>query len=57
MGAFKVIFAPRSCEDLRPSVRFIARQSDSDLAEKIGLTLIEKALEPGDFSGEGPNRY
>lgn len=53
MGAFKVIFVPRAREDLRLAVRFIARQSRPEIAERIGLTLIEKALSLSRFPERG----
>ena len=44
MGEFKVIFVPRANEDLKDIVRFVAFQNSGEVAERLGLQLIEKAL-------------
>ncbi len=42
--SYKVIFAPRAGRDLENIVRYIARHAGSDVAERFGVRLVEKAL-------------
>jgi toxin ParE1/3/4 len=44
MGTHKVIFVARARDDLRSIVRFIAKQSAPDVAERVGSALVDKAL-------------
>ena len=53
MGQFKVIFVPRANEDLKDIVRFVALQNSGEVAEKLGLQLIEKALSLTTFPERG----
>jgi plasmid stabilization system protein ParE len=40
----KVIFAPRSADDLATIVKYIAKNSSSTVAERFGMQLVNKAL-------------
>ena len=41
---FKVIFAPRAGRDLESIVYYIAKNAGSEIAERFGIQLVEKAL-------------
>jgi plasmid stabilization system protein ParE len=53
MGTFKVIFVPQAQTDLALAVRYIARQSGSEIAERVGLSLVDKALSLSTFPERG----
>lgn len=42
--SYKVIFAPQSVRDLEATVRYISHHAGSEIAEKFGIQLVEKAL-------------
>jgi toxin ParE1/3/4 len=44
MGEFKVVFVPRARTDLASIVSFVARKANPDIAECLGMQLIDKAL-------------
>src|SRR4051812_39518753 len=53
MGAFKVIFVPRSRVDLKDAVSYVSTHSSSEIAERLGFQLIDKALSLTDFPERG----
>ena len=53
MVSFKVVFVPRARDDLRSIVQFIARRNSSEIAERIGMDLITKALSLSTFPERG----
>lgn len=50
---FKVVFAPRSERDLESAVRYIAQHAGSEIAERFGVRLLDKALAPSTFPERG----
>lgn len=44
MGTHKVTFVARARDDLRSIVQFIARQSAQEIGQRVGSSLIDKAL-------------
>lgn len=50
---YKVIFAPQAGRDLESLVRYVARNAGSEIAERFGLQLVEKALSLAVFPERG----
>lgn len=53
MGAFKVIFVPRSRADLKDAIRYVSIHSSPEIAERLGFQLIDKALTLASFPERG----
>lgn len=53
MDQFKVVFVPRSRDDLASIVAFVSQRATPDIAERLGMQLIEKALTLQTFPERG----
>ena len=50
---FQVIFAPRAERDLESAVRYIAKHAGSEIAQRFGMQLLDKALTLATFPERG----
>lgn len=50
---YKVIFAPQAGRDLESIVRYIAKHAGTQVAERFGMQLVEKALTLARFPERG----
>jgi plasmid stabilization system protein ParE len=50
---FKVTFAPQAGRDLETIVHYIAKHAGSEIAERFGIQLVEKALSLKTFPERG----
>ena len=53
MGEFKVVFVPRARDDLASIVAFVAQRASPEIAERLGMRLIEKSLTLRTFPERG----
>jgi toxin ParE1/3/4 len=51
--SYKVVFAPRAGRDLESAVRYIAQHAGSEVAERFGMQLVDKALTLATFPERG----